>query len=240
MTGKPKLDASSMRLPQNKMIELDSVAMQWDNHIALQNVSLTINEGDFLAITGPNGGGKTTLLRLILRLIKPTSGKVIYRSHGKEVENLEIGYLPQKNQIDSRFPITVEEVVSLGLMSQKKLSKQELKEKVSQTIALMGLEEHANRLMGELSGGQLQRTLLGRAIVSNPRVLVLDEPLSYVDKSFEGRLYDIIAQLAKHTTIILVSHEMTRIATMANRHIIIDRTLHECSAEHHYIATECN
>ena len=240
MTGKPKLDASSMRLPQNKMIELDSVAMQWDNHIALQNVSLTINEGDFLAITGPNGGGKTTLFRLILRLIKPTSGKVIYRSHGKEVENLEIGYLPQKNQIDSRFPITVEEVVSLGLMSQKKLSKQERKEKVSQTIALMGLEEHANRLIGELSGGQLQRTLLGRAIVSNPRVLVLDEPLSYVDKSFEGRLYDIIAQLAKHTTIILVSHEMTRIATMANRHIIIDRTLHECSAEHHYIATECN
>ena len=240
MTGKPKLDASSMRLPQNKMIELNSVAMQWDNHIALQNVSLTINEGDFLAITGPNGGGKTTLLRLILRLIKPTSGKVIYRSHGKEVENLEIGYLPQKNQIDSRFPITVEEVVSLGLMSQKKLSKQERKEKVSQTIALMGLEEHANRLIGELSGGQLQRTLLGRAIVSNPRVLVLDEPLSYVDKSFEGRLYDIIAQLAKHTTIILVSHEMTRIATMANRHIIIDRTLHECSAEHHYIATECN
>ncbi len=240
MTGKPKLDASSMRLPQNKMIELDSVAMQWDNHIALQNVSLTINEGDFLAITGPNGGGKTTLLRLILRLIKPTSGKVIYRSNGKEVENLEIGYLPQKNQIDSRFPITVEEVVSLGLMSQKKLSKQERKEKVSQTIALMGLEEHANRLIGELSGGQLQRTLLGRAIVSNPRVLVLDEPLSYVDKSFEGRLYDIIAQLAKHTTIILVSHEMTRIATMANRHIIIDRTLHECSAEHHYITTECN
>lgn len=239
MTGKPKLDASSMRLPQNKMIELDSVAMQWDNHIALQNVSLTINEGDFLAITGPNGGGKTTLLRLILRLIKPTRGKVIYRSNGKEVENLEIGYLPQKNQIDSRFPITVEEVVSLGLMSQKKLSKQERKEKVSQTIALMGLEEHANRLIGELSGGQLQRTLLGRAIVSNPRVLVLDEPLSYVDKSFEGRLYDIIAQLAKHTTIILVSHEMTRIATMANRHIIIDRTLHECSAEHHYITTEC-
>ena len=240
MTGKLKLDASSMRLPQNKMIELGSVAMQWDNHIALQNVSLTINEGDFLAITGPNGGGKTTLLRLILRLIKPTRGKVIYRSNGKEVENLEIGYLPQKNQIDSRFPITVEEVVSLGLMSQKKLSKQERKEKVSQTIALMGLEEHANRLIGELSGGQLQRTLLGRAIVSNPRVLVLDEPLSYVDKSFEGRLYDIIAQLAKHTTIILVSHEMTRIATMANRHIIIDRTLRECSAEHHYITTGCN
>jgi len=155
------------------------------------------------------------------------------------VDNLEIGYLPQKNQIDSRFPITVEEVVKLGLMSQKKMSKQERSEQVNRTITLVGLENHAKRLIGELSGGQLQRTLLGRAIVSNPRVLVLDEPLSYVDKSFEARLYEIIAQLAQHTTIILVSHEMSRIATMANRHIIIDRTLHECSAEHHYVATEC-
>ena len=239
MNGKPKFDASLMRLPQNKMIELNSVAMQWDNHVALQNVTLSINEGDFVAITGPNGGGKTTLLRLILRLIKPTSGVVVYRSGGKVVDNLEIGYLPQKNQIDSRFPITVEEVVSLGLMSQSGLSKQERRERVAKTIALMGLENQSKRLIGELSGGQLQRTLLGRAIVSNPRVLVLDEPLSYVDKAFEGRLYEIIAQLAQRTTIILVSHEMTRIATMANRHIIIDRTLHECSAEHHYVATEC-
>ena len=240
MNGKKKLDLSSMRLPQQKMIELDSVSMQWDKHVALQNVSFSINEGDFVAITGPNGGGKTTLLRLILRLIKPSDGKVIYRSNGSETDSLDIGYLPQKNQIDSRFPITVQEVVELGLMSNKSLSKQERREKVSQTIALMGLEEHANRLIGELSGGQLQRTLLGRAIVSNPRILVLDEPLSYVDKAFEQRLYEIIAQLASHTTIILVSHEMSHIATMANRHIIIDRTLHECSAEHHYITTECN
>lgn len=240
MNGKKKLDLSSMRLPQQKMIELDSVSMQWDKHVALQNVSFSINEGDFVAITGPNGGGKTTLLRLILRLIKPSDGKVIYRSNGSETDSLEIGYLPQKNQIDSRFPITVKEVVELGLMSNKSLSKQERREKVAQTIALMGLEEHANRLIGELSGGQLQRTLLGRAIVSNPRILVLDEPLSYVDKAFEQRLYEIIAQLATHTTIILVSHEMSHIATMANRHIIIDRTLHECSAEHHYITTECN
>ena len=239
MNGKPKLDASSMRLPQNKMIELDSVAMQWDNHVALQNVSISIDEGDFVAITGPNGGGKTTLLRLILGLINPTNGRVIYRNGGEEVDNLEIGYLPQKNQIDSRFPITIEEVVSSGLMSQKGISKQERRLRVEETIALMGLEKHAKRLIGELSGGQLQRALLGRAIVSNPRVLVLDEPLSYVDKAFEKHLYDIIAQLAKHTTIILVSHEMTKIATMANRHIIIDRTLHECSAEHHYVATEC-
>ena len=104
---------------------------------------------------------------------------------------------------------------------------------------MVGLKEHAHRPIGNLSGGQLQRALLGRAIISQPRVLVLDEPLSYVDKRFEGRIYEIVSQLSRNTTILLVSHEMSKISTMANRHIIIDKQLHECSASHHYITTEC-
>lgn len=98
------------------------------------------------------------------------------------------------------------------------------------------MRDHA---IGELSGGQLQRTLLGRAIIGKPHVLVLDEPLSYIDKQFEEHLYGIIGEIAKSTTVILVSHEMTTISQIANRHIIVDRHLHECSAHHHFIMTEC-
>lgn len=227
-----------MHLPQNKMIELDHVWMQWDNRIALQDVSLSIDEGDFVAITGPNGGGKTTLLRIVLNLLKPTQGRVIYREQGREVKDLAVGYLPQKNMIDQRFPISVEEVISSGLLLQK-LDRTEVANQVAKIIDMVGLKEHAHRPIGNLSGGQLQRALLGRAIISQPRVLVLDEPLSYVDKRFEGRIYEIVSQLSRNTTILLVSHEMSKISTMANRHIIIDKQLHECSASHHYITTEC-
>lgn len=227
-----------MHLPQNKMIELDHVWMQWDNRIALQDVSFSIDEGDFVAITGPNGGGKTTLLRIVLKLLKPTQGRVVYREQGREVKDLVVGYLPQKNMIDQRFPISVEEVISSGLLSQK-LDRSEVANQVAKIIDMVGLKEHAHRPIGNLSGGQLQRALLGRAIISQPRVLVLDEPLSYVDKRFEGRIYEIVSQLSRNTTILLVSHEMSKISTMANRHIIIDKQLHECSASHHYITTEC-
>lgn len=220
------------------MIELDHVWMQWDNRIALQDVSFSIDEGDFVAITGPNGGGKTTLLRIVLKLLKPTQGRVVYREQGREVKDLVVGYLPQKNMIDQRFPISVEEVISSGLLSQK-LDRTEVANQVAKIIDMVGLKEHAHRPIGNLSGGQLQRALLGRAIISQPRVLVLDEPLSYVDKRFEGRIYEIVSQLSRNTTILLVSHEMSKISTMANRHIIIDKQLHECSASHHYITTEC-
>lgn len=220
------------------MIELDHVWMQWDNRIALQDVSFSIEEGDFVAITGPNGGGKTTLLRIVLKLLKPTQGRVVYREQGREVKDLVVGYLPQKNMIDQRFPISVEEVISSGLLSQK-LDRTEVANQVAKIIDMVGLKEHAHRPIGNLSGGQLQRALLGRAIISQPRVLVLDEPLSYVDKRFEGRIYEIVSQLSRNTTILLVSHEMSKISTMANRHIIIDKQLHECSASHHYITTEC-
>lgn len=221
------------------MIELNHVWMQWDNRIALRDVSLAVNEGDFLAITGPNGGGKTTLLRIILKLLTPTQGEVLFRSGGKTVKDLPIGYLPQKNMIDQRFPISVEEVVSSGLLGEK-LQKEEIRTRVEDIISLVGLKEHAHQSIGNLSGGQLQRALLGRAIISNPRVLVLDEPLSYVDKRFEGKIYEIVAELAPKTTILLVSHEMSQISTMANRHLIVDQQLHECHATHHYIRSECD
>jgi zinc transport system ATP-binding protein len=232
-----------MHLPQPKIIELNNVSLTFDNgHSPFQNINFHVDEGDFVAITGPNGGGKTSLLRLILKLIAPTSGKVTYRWKGNEVKHLNFGYLPQKNTIDHRFPITVKEVISSGLNSTGKLFHRltnDEKEKIQQTINLVGLCEKADAGIGEISGGQLQRALLGRAIISNPNVLILDEPLSYVDKNFESHLYEIISDLAKHTTIVLVSHEMTKISQLANRHIIIDGSIHECHAKHHFVRSDC-
>lgn len=214
--------------------------MRWDGKTVLSGIDLSVNEGDFIAMTGPNGGGKTTLLRIILKLLAPTSGSVGYYAGGAEVDRLPIGYLPQKNMIDSRFPITVEEVVASGLLAKGGCSHEEMKSLVERTISLVELESHARAAIGELSGGQLQRALLGRAIISSPEVLVLDEPLSYLDKHFEEHIYRILSTLASSTTILLVSHEMSVISKMANRHLIVDHALHECTADHHYIQSPCD
>lgn len=225
-------------MSDNRLIELTDISMIWDRRPVLSDVNLSIDRGDFMAITGPNGGGKTTLLRIILRLLKPTGGSVRYFGNdgSTEVRNLHIGYLPQKNMIDSRFPITVREVISLGLVSPRA---GDAAQRLDDTARLVGLESHLDASLGSLSGGQMQRALLARAIISRPEVLVLDEPLSYVDKQFEHRIYDIVSQLARTTTIILVSHEMSTIASMANRHVIVDRTTRICHSHNHFIHYDC-
>lgn len=223
----------------NPIIQLSKINMLWGNKQALTDVNLTVNQGDFLAVTGPNGGGKTTLLRIILKLLTPTSGNVTYLKDGQIVRTLPIGYLPQKNAIDSCFPISVKDVIESGLLTQKNISSQQKLQLVDETIKLVELEHRATYPIGALSGGQLQRALLGRALISRPEILVLDEPLSYLDKHFEERTYKIISDITPTTTIILVSHEMSVISTMANRHIIVDNNLHECSAHKHFIPTDC-
>ena len=215
----------------SSLISLNDVTMRFEGRTVLDNISLDINSGDFMAITGPNGGGKTTLLRIILRLLKPTSGRVVYN------QDITIGYLPQKNHIDSKFPITVREVIASGLINSP--LRNESTARVEDMLRLTGLTEKANDSLGQLSGGQMQRTLLGRALIASPSLLVLDEPLSYVDKHFEHHIYDIIRDLAPTTTIVLVSHEMSTIASLANRHIIVDRTLHSCHSHTHFVHYSC-
>lgn len=232
---------NDVMLPTNPdtIISLRGVAQRWDHRSVLQGVDLDVHRGDFIAITGPNGGGKTTLLRIILKLLKPTSGTVTYFHEGNPVKNLSIGYLPQKNMIDSHFPITVSEVVASGLIGSD-TSKEESPILLGETIKLVGLEAHSDKSIGSLSGGQLQRALLGRAIIARPRLLVLDEPLSYVDKRFEHSIYHLMDRLSKTTTIILVSHEMSTIAGMANRHLIVDHAIHECHSPHHHVHYDCD
>ncbi|MDE6513550.1 MAG: ABC transporter ATP-binding protein [Muribaculaceae bacterium] len=205
------------------LIRLKDVALVRGQRVILSDINLTIRRGDFVAVTGPNGGGKTTLMRLILGLLKPTSGVV-----ERKQKNVRVSYLPQKSSIDSGYPISVREVIASGRAGK------DSDDLVDKMLEKVELTDHASKPIGALSGGQQQRALLGRALISNPEMLVLDEPLSYVDKHFEQRIYDIIRELAPTTTIILVSHEITTVAAIANRHLIVDRTLTVCSSAHHF------
>jgi len=213
---------------------MQGVEMRRDERLILHDIDLRVDRGDFVAVTGPNGGGKTTLLRIILGLLRPTGGRVTVN-----VPRSAIGYLPQKNTIDAHFPISVREVVASGLLGTGGLDSAERERRIADTIDRIELGPHADRPIGRLSGGQVQRALLGRAIIADPALLVLDEPLSYIDKHFEAHIYRLLAEMAPKCTIILVSHEMSTIDTMATRHFIIDRTATECTAAHHGIRTEC-
>ncbi len=222
-----------MKSRANELVELRDVCMQWNGHVVLEDVCLKISRGDFIVLTGPNGGGKTTLLRIILRLLKPTRGEVLYNTGALETENsgkstrsLRIGYLPQKEMIDNLFPITVKEVVASGILAMK-MPKALRESKVSETLEKIGLENCSSHAIGELSGGQLQRALLGRAIICDPQILVLDEPASHIDHTFESRMYRIISQISGSATVLLVSHDLSAVESMANRIIRVNRVLSE-------------
>lgn len=214
---------------REEIIRLKGIGVEYEGKRVLGNVNLIIRRGDFVAISGPNGGGKTTLMRVMLKLLEPTEGEVMYFSGGLPAKRLKTGYLPQKSMIDTRFPISVRQTILSGLQSGW-LGRLPAgyKSKFDEIVELTGTSDYLDRKIGTLSGGQLQRTLLARAIISDPEVLFLDEPLSYVDKQFEHKIYSIMEELSRRSTIILVSHEMSVISRMANRHLIVDHEITQC------------
>ena len=213
----------------NKLIEIQNITVAYGVKTVLRDISLTLWENDFLGVIGPNGGGKTTLLKAILGLLKPLNGEITFFEDDKPVPALKIGYLPQINRLDKYFPISVSEVITSGLMSEKKGWRNysgEQQRRINETLDLMGMSEKANRPIGKLSGGELQRVLLGRAIVSHPNILILDEPNTYVDKFFESRLFKLLEDLNEEMAIILVSHDMGTIVPLVKNIACVNETLH--------------
>ncbi len=206
------------------LIQISNLDVAYAQELILADVSLTINDRDFIGIIGPNGGGKTTLVKVILGLIKPLHGTVEYA-----IDPTEIGYLPQNIQVDGQFPISVREVVASGLAGRtlkEKGNRQQIRVLTEEVLKKVGLHELRSRPIGNLSGGEFQRAMLGRAIISSPRILILDEPDTHVDNKFEKELYSLLRDLNEKMTILLVSHDIGTISPYIKTIACVNRDLH--------------
>ncbi len=213
-----------MKEPE-KLIEVTNVTTGYGKNIVLRNISLTIFQNDFIGIIGPNGGGKTTLIKLLIGQLKPFSGEVIYHTKGN---GSLIGYLPQASQVDKNFPISVKEVVLSGLLEKKGIFggySREQKLVADKLMQQVGIEHLQNKSIGQLSGGQLQRALLCRALISEPQVLILDEPNTYVDSNFEGELYEMLRKLNDRMAVVMVSHDLGTITSYVKTIACVNGTL---------------
>lgn len=213
---------------KQKLLELHSVSAGYEDDIILRNVDLEVFSDDFIGIIGPNGGGKTTLLKVILGLLKPVSGDIRYFNMDPGKMNT-IGYLPQSIEIDGKFPISVLDVVLSGLMNRKGLlyrySRTE-KELAFHLLSEMDIKDLSKKPLGELSGGQIQRTLLCRSIISSPDLLILDEPSTFVDNKFEGDLYEKLRVLNEKMAIVMVSHDVGTISYYIKTIACVNRNFH--------------
>lgn len=208
----------------NLLVELKNIDAAYNGKNVLKDVSFSVHAEDFIGVIGPNGGGKTTLLNVILGLLKPGKGSIV-----RNIDKSDIGYLPQVNQFDNQFPITVSDVVLSGMTKGFNLKRRKnayTQEKVKSTLESIGITDLRNRPIGELSGGELQRTMLARAIISSPKILVLDEPNTYVDNKFEQELYRILKELNKKMAILLVTHDVGTITPYIKTIACVNGSLH--------------
>jgi len=205
-------------------VEIRDVSFSFNAHPILRDVDLTIEEGEFVTIVGPNGGGKTTLLRLMLGLIHPTSGTIAIYGVQPEEARPRIGYMPQHPDVDLRFPARVVDVVLTGrLGGQRPLGayRHDDREAAREALREVDLLELGRRPFAELSGGQRQRTLIARALVSQPDLLLLDEPTANLDVMMENELHELLRALNERMTIALVSHDLGFVSNLTDRVVCV-------------------
>jgi len=210
------------------IIELKDVSFSFGGPITLERINLQINEGEFIGVVGPNAGGKSTLLKLILGLLKPTQGKVRVAGKRPELAHRQIGYVPQYPRFTRDFPITVEQAVLMGRLGKTRWwggYTPKDKDIARRTLRETEMEIHAQRRLNTLSGGQLQRVLLSRALASEPRILILDEPTANIDQRVETEIFDLLKQLNKRMTIIVVSHDIAFVSYYVHRVACLNKTL---------------
>lgn len=216
-------------------IEISDLWFAYEDQRVLDGVNLTLPTGDFLAVLGPNGGGKSTLLRLLLGLVEPGGGALRVLGTGPGQAGGRIGYLPQYTQVSASFPITVLQAVTLGLIRPGLAGlgvflggaeRRRQREAAMESLARVGLADKAGRRLSELSGGQRQRVFIARAIVSGPELLLLDEPTASVDGRSRQELMGLLAELNRDMTIVMVSHDMSTVDGCVKSIACVNRGLH--------------
>ncbi len=209
--------------------DIEQVAFSYNDQVVLENVNLKIFERDFVAVIGPNGGGKTTLLKLILGLLPPSKGKIHIFDRPPQNASYLIGYVPQDVHINQNFPITAIDVVLMGkLLPGKRWQRNALKDRQEALAALghMEMESFADKKIGELSGGQRQRIFIARALVTRPRLLLLDEPTASIDSKGQADFFRLLEALNKEMTILMVSHDLLAISRHVKSVACVNRHLH--------------
>ncbi len=216
-------------MTQKAVIEVRNVSFAFQGPPVLENVDLTIHDRESVCIVGPNGGGKTTLLRLLLGQLRPASGDIRIFGKSPQAARLQIGYMPQRAEYDPMFPVTVMDVVLMGRLGQPGFLGRigwygsADRRAALEALAQVHLEKEARRPFAALSGGQRQRVLIARALCSQPELLILDEPMANVDSLVERRLFDELRQLAGRMTLVLVSHDLGFVTNLVERVICINR-----------------
>lgn len=211
------------------IIHLNDVWFGFNGQMILQGIDLTVKEGDFLAMVGPNGGGKTTLLKTILGLYKPLRGTVSVMGRSADKASPTIGYVPQNVHLNVNFPVTVLDVVLMGKLSPKRLFsriKPKDRQQAMDALNRMEIADLAGKRIGELSGGQKQRVFIARSLVTEPKVLLLDEPTASIDSKGQSDFLNLLAELNKTITILIVSHDLFVISPFVKSVACVNRRLH--------------
>lgn len=212
----------------NKVIAIKDLNFSYEGEMILRDINFDLCKGDFAAVIGPNGGGKTTLMRLILGLLKPDSGSI--RLFGQSIAQgiRRVGYVPQIININRDFPINVLDVVLMGKASRglrRRYAKAD-REKAAEALETMGVAGFARQRVGSLSGGQRQRVFIARALMDQPELLILDEPTASIDRDGQEALYCLLDQLNTNITILVVSHDLLAISTHIKSIACVNRCLH--------------
>ncbi len=207
---------------------LHHVWVKYNDVVALEDVNLCLHAGDFVSVIGPNGGGKTSLLKLLLGLVKPTQGRVEVLGKAPEQARQEIGYVPQQATLDKHFPISVWDVALMGRLGRIPLLKKytaEDRDLASEALQKVKLYDLKDRHIAKLSGGQQQRVLIARALVTNPKLLLLDEPTASVDTEIKRDIYELLVELNDQMTIVMVSHDIGVVSSYTKTIACLNRTL---------------